>query len=117
MWIPAESLLQCLGNLSWVLIIRYIDIYDTLRLFNAIHGELNQTCLSGSVLSDNKGVKTTCCRWRGELPYFLDKGFAWDNVFNHLLKYRSAFELFVDYRFECRFVFLSLRVFVLISPD
>src|SRR3954452_10644880 len=84
---------------------RYIDIYDTLRLVYAIHGELDQTCLSSSVLSDNKRVRTTFFRWRDEMLYFLDKGFAWDSVFNRLLKYRSLFEPIVDCRFECRFAF------------
>src|SRR6266480_2703344 len=93
-----------------------IDIYDTLRLVHAIHGELDQTCLSSSLLSDNNGVKTTFSRWCGDLPYSLDKGFAWDTVFNRLLKYRSLFELLVDCRFACRFAFTPLRCFVLIFP-
>jgi len=68
------------------------------------------------VLSDNKGVKTTFFRWCGDLLYFLDKGFPWDYVFNRLLKYRSFFELIVDCRFACRFVFNSLSYLVPIFP-
>jgi len=60
----------------------HIDIYYTFRLFHAIHSELDQTCLSGSVLSDNKGIEATFRRWCNKLPYYIDKDFAGDDIFN-----------------------------------
>jgi hypothetical protein len=75
-WTPPHSLSHHLGNIGFIgFIVSYISIYDTLRLVHVTHSELNQTCLSSSVLSDNKGVKTFF-RWYDELPYVLDKGFA-----------------------------------------
>jgi len=56
-----------------------------------------------------------------ELPYFLNKGFAWDSMFNRLLKCWPLFELIVDCRFACRFAgrfaFISLIFCVPTSPD
>ena len=69
------------------------------------------------MLSDNKGIMTSLFRWCDELLYFFDKGFAWDKVFDRLPKFRSPFELLVDCRFACRFVFTSPRFLVLFSPD
>jgi len=118
MWSPSQSTSHRLDNLGLPLAHpRHVDIYDAFRLIYAIHRKLDQTRISSSVFSDDKGIRRlSAFRWCGELPYFVDKALPWDRVFNRLQEFWSLLELLVGCRCVCGFAYTSPEFLVPISP-